>query len=87
MLKGGAGADAISGLGQAFFCEGARSLLVTARPAETKGAESLTTRLFERRQKAPHMPKCEVLRRTMIEMMQFSPSAVTHTPCSDKRQC
>jgi CHAT domain-containing protein len=54
MLKGGAGAEAISGLGQAFFYAGARSLLVTARPVETKSAESLTTRLFERR----HPPVC-----------------------------
>ena len=44
----GAGAEAVSGLGQAFFYAGARSLLVTGWPVETTSATALTTDLFRR---------------------------------------
>lgn len=44
----GAGGEAISGLGRAFFYAGARSLLVTHWPVETTSARALTTGLFKR---------------------------------------
>jgi CHAT domain-containing protein len=42
----GAGTEALSGLGRAFFYAGARSLLVSNWPVETTSARALTTRLF-----------------------------------------
>ncbi|OOZ39575.1 hypothetical protein BOW53_11055 [Solemya pervernicosa gill symbiont] len=43
----GAGAEAISGLGRAFFYAGGRSLLVTNWPVETNSARKLTTGIFK----------------------------------------
>lgn len=47
----GAGAEAISGLGRAFFYAGTKSLLVTSWPVETTSARLLTTTLFERQKR------------------------------------
>ena len=43
----GAGAEAVSGLGRAFFYAGARSLLVSNWPVETNSARQLTTGVFK----------------------------------------
>jgi CHAT domain-containing protein len=45
----GAGAEAVSGLGRAFFYAGARALLVSNWPVETTSARRLTTQLFRQR--------------------------------------
>lgn len=66
---GGAGAEAISGLGQAFFYAGARSLLVTEWPVETTSARALTTDLFKRQTAHPSMSRAEALKQTMIAIM------------------
>ena len=42
----GAGAEAVSGLGPAFFFAGTRALLVSNWPVETLSARALTTHLF-----------------------------------------
>ena len=42
----GAGSEAISGLGAAFFYAGAKSILVTGWPVETTSARLLTTTMF-----------------------------------------
>jgi len=42
----GAGSEAISGLGAAFFYAGAKSILVTGWPVETTSAKLLTTTMF-----------------------------------------
>ncbi len=42
----GAGAEAVSGLGRAFFYAGTRAILVSMWPVETSSARKLTTRLF-----------------------------------------
>ena len=65
----GAGAEAISGLGRAFFYAGARSLLVSNWPVETTSARLLTTTLFAKQMRTPGLGRAELLRRAMIEMI------------------
>jgi len=65
----GAGAEAVSGLGQAFFYAGARSLLVTSWPVETTAARILVADLF-RRQSADPRRHAEALQKTMIAMIE-----------------
>ncbi len=65
----GEGAEAVSGLGQAFFYAGARSLLVTGWPVETVSAKLLTTNLFQRQLKDPEINRAEALRLTMNAMI------------------
>lgn len=66
----GAGAEAVSGLGQAFFYAGARSLLVTGWPVETVSAKILTTDLFQRQLENPEIGRAQALRLTMIDMIK-----------------
>lgn len=64
----GAGSEAVSGLGRAFFYAGARALLVSNWPVETRSARELMTGLF-RRQGQPGGPaKAEALRQSMLEL-------------------
>ena len=51
----GAGAEAVSGLGRAFFYAGARALLVTHWPVETTSARALTTQVFKRQAAEPQL--------------------------------
>lgn len=53
----GAGAEAVSGLGRAFFYAGARALLVSNWPVETTSAKALTTNLFKRQAKDPALTR------------------------------
>ena len=66
----GAGSEAISGLGRAFFYAGARSLLVSNWPVETVSARLLTTDLFQRQAKDPTLSRAEVLRQAMLNLME-----------------
>lgn len=61
----GTGAEAISGLGRAFFYAGARALLVTHWPVETTSARALTTGLFERQARQPGLSRGKALQATM----------------------
>ncbi|MCP3951682.1 MAG: CHAT domain-containing protein [Desulfobacterales bacterium] len=65
----GEGAEAVSGLGQAFFYAGARSLLVTGWPVETVSAKLLTTDLFKRQLENPDINRAEALQLTMKAMI------------------
>jgi CHAT domain-containing protein len=65
----GAGAEAVSGLGQAFFYAGTRALLVSNWPVETGSARLLTTRLFRHEAEDPGLSRAEALRRTMLELL------------------
>ena len=65
----GIGAEAISGLGRAFFYAGARALLVSNWPVETNSARELTTALFSRQAKAPDLDRAEALRQAMLELI------------------
>jgi CHAT domain-containing protein len=66
----GAGAESFSGLGQAFFYAGARSLLVTHWPVETTSAKAITTSLIRRLTKNLDIDRSEALRLTMLEIMK-----------------
>jgi CHAT domain-containing protein len=65
----GAGAEAISGLGRAFFYAGARALLVSNWPVETTSARALTTDVFRRQQADPGVPRAKALQATMNWLM------------------
>ncbi len=61
----GAGSEAISGLGRAFFYAGARSLLVSNWPVETTSAKKLTTDLFRRQAAKPRQSRAQALQDTI----------------------
>ncbi|MDK9701753.1 MAG: CHAT domain-containing protein [Sulfuritalea sp.] len=65
----GAGSEAVSGLGKAFFFAGARTLLVSNWPVETVSAKLLTTKLFEHQSATPTTTRAEALRATMLDLM------------------
>src|SRR5262249_8319101 len=66
---GGGGAEAVSGLGRAFFYAGARALLVTHWPVETISARALTTDLFRRQASADSPGRAAALHDAMVEMI------------------
>ena len=65
----GDGAEAVSGLGRAFFYAGARALLVSNWPVESASARLLTTDLFARVVKEPQLAPAEALRRAMLALI------------------
>jgi CHAT domain-containing protein len=65
----GAGGEAVSGLGRAFFFAGARALLVSNWPVETASARLLTTGLFRRQAERADLSRAEALRQTMLDLM------------------
>lgn len=66
----GAGSEAVSGLGRAFFYAGARSLLVSNWPVDSEASRLLMTDLFRRQQARPGQHKANYLREAMQEMIQ-----------------
>ena len=66
----GAGAEAVSGLGRAFFYAGTRSLLATHWPVESKSAELLTQKIFQHQAAGQTTSRAESLRFAMKEIMQ-----------------
>ncbi len=65
----GAGAEAVSGLGRAFFYAGTRAVLVTNWPVETTSARLLTTDLFRRQAKSPDLSRAQALRQAMLSLV------------------
>jgi CHAT domain-containing protein len=65
----GAGAEAVSGLGRAFFYAGTRSLLVSMWPVETTSAKKLTTSLFRHLKDNPGLTKAQAHQRAMLELI------------------
>ena len=65
----GAGAEAVSGLGRAFFYAGTRAVLVTHWSVESSSARALTTELFRRQQAAPTLGRAEALRQAMLALI------------------
>jgi len=65
----GAGAEAVSGLGLAFFYAGSRALLVSNWPVETTSARLLTTELFKREAATPGLSRAEALRQAMLALI------------------
>ena len=67
--EGGA-AEAVSGLGRAFFYAGARALLVSNWPVETVSARLLTTDVFRRQSVDAKLYRADALRTAMIDLME-----------------
>ena len=65
----GTGAEAVSGLGRAFFYAGTRALLVSNWPVETTSAMALTTDLFHRQFKNPALGRAKALREAILALM------------------
>jgi CHAT domain-containing protein len=65
----GVGAEAVSGLGRAFFYAGARALLVSNWPVETTSARILTSDVFTRQQANPALSRAEALQRAQIALI------------------
>jgi CHAT domain-containing protein len=65
----GAGAEALSGLGQAFFYAGSRAMLVTMWPVETTSAKKLTTGLFELQKANASLTRSRALQQSILKLI------------------
>jgi CHAT domain-containing protein len=65
----GAGSEAVSGLGRAFFYAGARALLVSNWPVESASARALTTEIFHLQAVRPSLSRAEALRQAMLRLI------------------
>ena len=65
----GAGAEAASGLGSAFFYAGTRALLVTNWSVHSASARELTSDLFRRQGADPGLSRAEALRQSMMALL------------------
>lgn len=66
----GAGSEAVSGLGRAFFFAGAKALLVSNWPVDSVAARLLMTDLFRRQQTGDKAPgKSDALRQAMLQLI------------------
>jgi CHAT domain-containing protein len=65
----GAGVEAASGLGRAFFYAGTRALLVTNWSVHSQSARELTTDLFKRQAADPELTRSEALRQAMMALI------------------
>jgi CHAT domain-containing protein len=65
----GAGAEAASGLGSAFFYAGSRALLVTNWSVHSASAGALIADLFRRQAANPSLSRAEALRQSMMALL------------------
>ena len=65
----GAGAEAVSGLGRAFFYAGTRALLVSMWPVETTSAKTLTTGLFQYQKEDNTLSRARAHQKSMLDLM------------------
>ena len=65
----GAGSEAVSGLGRAFFFAGAKALLVSNWPVDSLASRTMMTDLFKNQQKAQSTSKAELLRQAMLNQI------------------
>ncbi len=65
----GAGAEAASGLGSAFFYAGTRALLVTNWSVQSASARELITDIFRRQKADPKISRSEALRQAMMALL------------------
>jgi CHAT domain-containing protein len=63
------GAEAVSGLGRAFFYAGTRALLVTNWEVDSLSARDLVTGIFGTLARDPTLSRAEALRRAMLALM------------------
>ena len=67
--EGSAAAEAVSGLGRAFFYAGTRALLVSNWAVETTSARAITTDLFRRQAADASLSRAEALRRAELALI------------------
>jgi CHAT domain-containing protein len=65
----GKGAEAISGLGHAFFYAGTRAILVSMWPVETTSARELTTGLFRYQQADQNLSRARALQKSALALI------------------
>ena len=65
----GAGAEAVSGLGRAFFYAGTRAILATGWPVHSASAAKLTSELFRRQAGDAQASRAEALRQAMVALI------------------
>ena len=65
----GQGADAISGLGMAFFYAGSRALLVSHWPVETHSARQMTTNIFKNQNEDITLSRVGTISKAVREMI------------------
>jgi CHAT domain-containing protein len=65
----GAGAEALSGLGRAFFYAGTRAVLVSMWSVETSSARKLTSELFRYQKKDPRLSRARALQKSMLQLI------------------
>jgi len=65
----GEGAEAISGLGRAFFYAGTRALLVSHWSVETNSAKTLTTGLFKFQADNPDSTRAKALQKSQLNLI------------------
>ena len=65
----GTGAEAVSGLGRAFFYAGSRAILVSMWPVETASARQLTSKLFEYQKEDRTLSRAGALRQSILALM------------------
>ena len=70
----GAGSEAVSGLGRAFFYAGTRALLVSNWPVESASARMLTTELFNQQEADPKLSRAVALQKSMLKLLDHGVS-------------
>jgi CHAT domain-containing protein len=65
----GQGAEAVSGLGKAFFYAGTRALLVSMWSVETTSAHKLVTGIFQSQEENKALSRAQALQKSMINMI------------------
>jgi CHAT domain-containing protein len=66
---GGAGAESLSGLGQAFFYAGSRAILASMYSVETTSARKLVTGLFRVQVDDTKLTRSQALRKSMLDLI------------------
>jgi len=64
------GAEALSGLAQAFFYAGSRSLLVSRWEVDSEPTSELMIGFFEAMRKAPEIGRAEAMRRSIASYIE-----------------
>jgi CHAT domain-containing protein len=65
----GQGADAVSGLGRAFFYAGTKSLLVSMWPVETTSARKLVSGIFQFQKEDKTLSRAQILRKSILNLL------------------
>ena len=65
------GAEAVSGLGRAFFYAGSRALLATNWAVHSEFARELVSDVFRRQASDPNLIRAEVLRQSMVSLLDY----------------